>query len=1421
MEVRIPLGPLNLRRAVFPVMLVIWTLVMTAPVQAVGGPVEDLDGPADGVQVPLELDRSGHFTENLGQWDGQVGFAAQMSFGHALFTPDGVIYDVALEKGGHRVKMTFDDASPVTPVGVGDMGFPTNYLVGNDRASWVTGARSFEELVYTDAWPGIDVRYRFTGGALKYDLVLEGGSDPSLIRFKVEGSEGIGISDRGLDIRLSGSSSILDSQLKAWYGDGGPVDVQFEVDGDTYGFSVAGGSGRSMVIDPVVMHSSTFLGGTYGERAVDVVVDRDDNIVIVGSTSSSDYPTTLGAYQEEIADNFDVALTKMNHNASRIIWSTFIGGTNMDWVNAMAVDERNRLYLAGNTWSGDWPITPGAYCEEMNLGMGAYNIDIYVTMIGPKGDTVEASTFIGGTAAELPYDVDVRDGRVAVGAYTISPDFPTTRGFHAANMGAAAVITLDGNLSKMEGCYIWDGIASESVRAVAIDKNGDVALAGITGSPGFPTTPGAYKAVEGWPSCSFIARYSPATDNLLFCTLLGDGYWDFVSTLAVDDDLNIYVAGSSQLWGNGGHPVTEGAYDQVHDGWYEGFVTKMDPDGTRLIHSTLLGGDGREYVNDIAIDSEGQIVVVGSVDIEQNFSLTSDAHDRTIVGDSEGFIVVLNDDLSDAVYSSFNGGAYEDELNAVCVDAVDNYVVVGQTSSFDYPVTIDGYQTRFAGVDDMTVSVIGEEAPTTAPLSLVATGKEGYIDLTWLPPMDTNGYRLREYHIHRGLSEDDLRPYAVIGDETTFTDEEVEWGVTYHYAVYASNWKGMSPRSNVASAVAVIAPDPPYDLTAEVGIGRVSLGWQAPNFTGGLPILEFRVYRTAEGGEGEPIASLDPGVTTFEDLQADDGTLYTYTVTAVNDHGESLRDASVTVLTMAVPTPPRDPTHEYGKMFIHLSWKPPLEDFGLQVTEYRVFRQTEDGPSEIIGVMGASDLSFNDTHVMVGEPYQYHVTAVNARGESLPSETIDAMVMVPPGEPTDVEAVAHERFVRISWTRPDFDGASQLLGYQVYLVSEGGEAVSIGGKNVAGIADVQLVFLHDVQYDGRVRGYVITAFNAEGEGEPSHIAYTTVFTVPEAPRGLAVEWGDGTLSLGWMGPESNGGTDLTSFTIYRQATGESEPTKLVMVPLDTFAHIDDTVENGVEYIYTVTCTNLVGEGSHSTPVSGIPAGLSEAPISLAAEGRDGSVLVTWMPPDWDGGRPVTGYLLFTVVDGVNVKQIAQTGSDETEFIHDGLVNGEVYVYAVKAVTIVGESGISGLVEARPVGPPSEPLDIQAFWTGDHVVLTWDIPNTDGGTSILGYMVQRADRDGGNWTRVTDPTYTDPTAEPGTTYNYTIYGYNAAGDGPVAQLTFTVPRAEEPPVEPEAFEWTYLVLVVVVLALAVSFLYVTLRKGEDVDVDGRS
>jgi len=1390
-------------RRMLPALLVAWLLMAAIPVdgEASPGPSQEVLT-TDGLETYTPpLRHGGPFTENVGQWPSHVSFVARTSFGEAILGTDGVTYDLRTAEGGHRVKVSFDNGRSVKPVGMGGEGTRNNYLLGNDPAGWTTGARSYSEVLYEDVWPGVDVRYYFRGSDLKYDIIVDAFADPTPIRLGVDGHQGLEAGDDSLEILLSDGLTLRDQDLVAHYLDGEAVDISFTGDGSSYGFAVDKALGRALVIDPVVMHASTYLGGTHGEGAVNVMVDKEDNIVLIGWTGSADYPTTLGAYDTEI-DNYDVIVTKMDHNCSRIIWSTYLGGTNTDWVNAVDVDEDNHLYIAGNTWSQDFPVTDGAYAEEANLGLSSNNIDIFITKMTPEGDEIEYSTFIGGTMVEIPYDMKIQDGVVGVGGMTISPDFPLVNGSHSANFGAAFILTMNENLSQMESCHIWDNIGSESVMSIGFDKNGDIALGGWTSSPVLPTTPGVFQPERVSGFCSFVGRYSPTTNTVLFFTFLSGGYFDHIMSLTVDDDLSIYLAGSTQAWGLIGFPTTEGAYDREYNGTQDGFVTKMAPNGTHLIFSTLLGGDGVETINDMAIDDEGNMVVVGITDSGENFPLTPDSHDTNFSGDSEGFITVLNDDATEILYSSLHGGTYDDDIAAVWVDEAENYVMVGTTDSNDLPVTTDGYQTRYAGGQDMFISVIGEHSPTSAPLSLVADGKEGYIDLRWSPPLDDGSYAIREYHLFRGMAEDELRPHEVLGDVNAFTDDDVEWGEYYYYAVYASNRKGMSPCSNVAFARAVTVPDPPVNMTAFADLDGVTLEWVPPQFTGGLPLSGFRIYRTAEGGPREPVATVGPEALTFQDLEAEDGTVYTYSATAFNEYGESRREAAVNVLTTAVPSPPLGLDHTYGEVFVRISWDRPLSDFGLTVIDYTVHRQIGDGPFEIRGVVTVPARAFVDTEVEVGIQYNYHVTARNAKGSSDPSETIGAMVMVRPDPPTAIEAVATENFVRITWAPPILDGASMVTGYNVYLTLPDGKAQRLGETNTGGIPDVQLAFLHDAPYDGVSRSYYVTAVNAEGESDPSDVASTKAFEAPGAPRDLGVVRGDGVLTLEWAAPDVDGGTEVLSYILYRRV-GDGEFVELIVLPIGSHGHVDDDVENGVEYTYRITATNLVGESEPSLHVSVVPAGIPSPPGGVATEGSNGSVRITWIAPAMTGGLPISGYRVYTIAEGMQVRLLAEVGPDVREFIDDGLENGKAYLFTVRSFTEVGDSGLSDIVEGMPIGSPSEPSGVVAVWMEDHVYISWSPPLDDGGSPVTGYFLRRDDWEPGKWVQIQiiNNTYQDTEVERGSTYNYTLRARNGVNGSPHVTVGITVPLEEEVP--PEVPVTDYWPLVILLLALVVA------------------
>jgi titin len=522
-------------------------------------------------------------------------------------------------------------------------------------------------------------------------------------------------------------------------------------------------------------------------------------------------------------------------------------------------------------------------------------------------------------------------------------------------------------------------------------------------------------------------------------------------------------------------------------------------------------------------------------------------------------------------------------------------------------------------------------------------------------------------------------------------------------------------------------------------------------------------------------------------------------VAALNQYGESRERASVTLRTTGVPTTPLNLTYTYGDQFIDLAWEEPEDDNDLRVLRYHIYRHEGTGPPEFVGMVNSEDPRFRDRLVDVGVTYWYHVTAENLKGESEPSEEIEAMTMVPPDPPTDVAAVAEERFVRITWSPSPFDGASPVTGYRVYLGQEPGDAVYLGGVNVEGVVAPSLVFLHDVPYDGAVRHYFVRAVNVEGEGEPSAVVATVPHYAPGAPWGLEVEGGDGRLTLSWEAPTDEGGTPVITYTIYRRQSGDDEFQEVIALPVGRLRHVDDGLDNGLEYLYVVTAWNLAGESEPSDEASAVPAGLPDPPTGVVAVGLNGSARITWSPPEVTGGLAIAGFRVYGISEGMQVTLLVEEGPDVDEFLHGQLENGRTYLYAVRAFTPVGESDLSGMVEATPVGAPGPLAGLVALWMEDHVQLAWSAPLDDGGGPIKGYYLHRDDWDAGNWTSLSEMAFSDTDIEWDAAYNYTVFAWTDAGDGPMMTVNLTVPP--EPVDPPKAVPAGFLPLMVIVAVLA--------------------
>jgi len=391
---------------------------------------------------------------------------------------------------------------------------------------------------------------------------------------------------------------------------------------------------------------STFLGGSAGDSAAGIAVDATGAVYVAGSTSSSDFPTTAGAFDTSFNggnpfSSADVFVAKLDAAGSTLVYSTFLGGSGNETSGGVAVDAAGAAYTTGFTDSVDFPTTPGAFDASYNGGL-----DVFVSKLNPAGSALVYSTFLGGGDFDASSGIAVdAAGNAYVTGSTFSADFPTSPGaFDTSFNGTADVFVtkLDAAGSALVYSTYLGGSGGEGAQHIAVDATGAAYVAGGTASADFPTTAGAFDTSINGARDAFVTKLNATGSALAYSTFLGGSRDDLANGIAVDATGAAYVTGSTS---STDFPTTAGAFDTSFNGGLgftvsDAFATKLDATGSALVYSTFLGGSANEGAAGIAVDAAGGAYVAGNTS-SPDFPTTPGAFSTSIRGGSEGFITKI------------------------------------------------------------------------------------------------------------------------------------------------------------------------------------------------------------------------------------------------------------------------------------------------------------------------------------------------------------------------------------------------------------------------------------------------------------------------------------------------------------------------------------------------------------------------------------------------------------------------------------------------------------------------------------------------------------------------------------------------------------------------------------------------------------
>ena len=245
------------------------------------------------------------------------------------------------------------------------------------------------------------------------------------------------------------------------------------------------------------------------------------------------------------------------------------------------------------------------------------------------------------------------------------------------------------------------------------------------------------------------------------------------------------------------------------------------------------------------------------------------------------------------------------------------------------------------------------------------------------------------------------------------------------------------------------------------------------------------------------------------------------------------------------------------------------------------------------------------------------------------------------------------------------------------------------------------------------------------------VTFTPPLTVPSAPQDFSVSYSsqDEAIVLNWVGPNSNGGSAITEFNIYR---GISSGDEIFLTSTTNYMYWDDNMPGGMTYYYYVTAVNAVGEGHQCSEESAYYT--TSAPsypidITLNYISNSNAINVSWSLPTSDGGATISYYNVYRSTISGNEVFLAKAYS--LTYIDTNVKNGQTYYYTVTAVNSIGEGSQSFQnYFTVPEVAPNAPQSLSLSASSGSITVSWSPPSNNGGETITGYDIYRGTTSGG-------------------------------------------------------------------------------------------
>ena len=614
-------------------------LLMTfaAPLAAFPAEARPQAAPPPAAQFPLF-----GFAQNQGQWNGAVQFGGRAGRTGVSFEPGAVTWWPRRDGGRKPESVRLLEGRPLGPWVAGSPSPGTRaYFLGDDPARWRSHVPAFTSLAC-------------------------GSTDGRVTITALEEPEGLGLEFHVVGPIQEAAITLVDSAGAIAEG-------------------LAPGVARFVLADGAC---------TVRLRHVTVVGADGSTRECSGRMSvASD-----GRLRLDVAD-LPSGFATLVVNTS-LEWSTYLGGSDVERVHAVAWADAGEVIIGGTTESGDFPASAGAFDPTANPCLpscGGGIDDVFAARVSGDGSAVVWATYLGGTLSDHAATMHVGlDGEVTVFGWSGSTDFPTTQGV-VQPIAPSQGIPGDGFVTRLtaDGSHLvystyFGGVDLDVLEAGAVAPDGTILVAGSTTSASLPAVNGPSAGASAL-SDVFVARLLPDASGVVFSIQLEGKSIDNGRDVDVLSDGRVVVVGNTL---SDDFPYTPGAFGTTT---VSGFVATLDGGSGALLACTALGGEGSDVLYQVKVDAFDRIFVAGQT-TSQDFPTTPDAYQTSVLSTTtDGFVSCFDPSLATLLHSTCFGSVGSDAIRALHLSPSGLVTVGGWTGSPFLPVTPGAFDTTLGG----------------------------------------------------------------------------------------------------------------------------------------------------------------------------------------------------------------------------------------------------------------------------------------------------------------------------------------------------------------------------------------------------------------------------------------------------------------------------------------------------------------------------------------------------------------------------------------------------------------------------------------------------------------------------------------------------------------------------------------------------